>query len=70
MSNISECISFSLNSIVLMPGKKAEIKATVPITNIKEGEMVGNVPEDDKARNSQPSDQLIVNFFVTTFVHI
>ena len=69
MSNISESISFSLNSIVLMPGKKGEVKATVPITNIKEGEMVGNVPEDDKTRNGQPSDQLTVNFFVTTFVH-
>ena len=70
MSNISQCISFFLNSIILMPGKKAEVIGTVPITDIKEGEMVGNVPEDDKTRNGQPSDQLIVNFFVTTFVHI
>jgi len=52
-----------------MPGKKAEVIAVVPIIDIKEGEMVGNVSED-KTRNGQPSDQLTVNFFVTTFVHI
>ena len=51
MSNIAECNFFLWNSIVLMPGKKAEVIATVPITDIKEGEMVGNVPEDDKTRN-------------------
>ena len=28
-----------------MPGKKAEVKAAVPITDMKEGEMVGNVSE-------------------------
>jgi len=52
-----------------MPEKKAEVIAAVPIIDIKEGEMVGNVSED-KTRNGQPSDQLTVNFFVTTFVHI
>ena len=53
-----------------MPGKKAEVTATVPITDIKEGEMVGNVSEENKTRNGQPSEQLTVNFFVTSFVHI
>jgi len=52
-----------------MPGKKAEVIAAVPIIDIKEGEMVGNVSEG-KTGNGQPSDQLTVNFFVTTFVHI
>ena len=52
-----------------MPGKKAEVIAVVPITDIKEGEMVGNVSEENKTRNSQPSDQLTVIFFVTTSVH-
>ena len=31
-----------------MPGKKAEVIAAVPIIDIKEGEMVGNVSEGDK----------------------
>ena len=61
---------FLSNSIILMPGKKAEVIAAVPIIDIKEGEMVGNVSEGDKTRNGQPSDQLTVNFFVTTFVNI
>jgi len=52
-----------------MPGKKAEVIAAVPIIDIKEGEMVGNVSEG-KTGNGQPSGQLTVNFFVTTFVHI
>jgi len=53
-----------------MPGKQAEVIAAVPIIDIKEGEMVGNVSEGDKTRNGQPSDQLSVKFFVTTFVNI
>ena len=35
-----------------MSGKKAEVIATVPITDIKEGEIVENVPEEDKTRNA------------------
>ena len=46
-----------------MSGKTTEVKAAVPITDMKEGEMVGNVSEDNKTRNGQPSDQLTVNFF-------
>lgn len=53
-----------------MPGKKAEVIAAVPIIDMKEGEMVGNVSEGNRTRNGEPSDQLTVNFFVTTFVHI
>ena len=59
---------FSLKQYCPNARKKAEVIATVPITDMKEGEMVGNVPENDKTRNGQPSDQLAVNFFVTTFV--
>ena len=52
-----------------MPKKKVEVIAAVPIIDIKEGEMRGNISEG-KTRNGQPSDQLTVNFFVTTLVHI
>jgi len=45
-----------------MPGKKSQVTAVVPVTDIKEGEMVGNVPEDNNTKNSQPSDRLIVIF--------
>ena len=50
-----------------MSGKK-EIKAEVPITDLKEGEMVGKVSEDRKTRNGQPNDWLIVKFISSTFV--
>ena len=53
-----------------MPRKKAEVTATVPITDIKEGEIVGNVSEENKTRNGQLREQLTVNFFVTSFVHL
>ena len=53
-----------------MPGKKEEVKAEVPITDLKEGEMVGKVSEERKTRNSQPNDLLIVKFIISTLVHV
>ena len=53
-----------------MPGKKEEVKAEVPITDLKEGEMVGKVSEERKTRNGQPNDRLIVKFIISTFVHV
>ena len=53
-----------------MPGKKEEVKAEVPITDLKEGEMVGKVREERKTRNGQPNDWLIVKFISSTLVHV
>ena len=53
-----------------MTGKKEEVRAEVPITDLKEGEMVGKLHENRKTRNGQPSDQLIVKFVVSTFVQM
>ena len=39
-----------------MPGKKEELKAEVPITDLKEGEMVEKVSEERKTRNGRPND--------------
>ena len=53
-----------------MPGKKEEVKAEVPITDLKEGGMVRKVSEQRKTRNGQPNDRLIVKFIISTFVHV
>ena len=53
---ISEFLSFFLDSIILMTGKKEEVRAEVPITDLKEGEMVGKLHENRNTRNGQPSD--------------
>ena len=67
---ISKFLSFFLYSTILMTGKKEEVRAEVPITDLKEGEMVGKLHENRKTRNGRPSDQLIVKFIVTTFVQM
>ena len=41
-----------------MPGKKEEVRAEVPITDLKEREMVGKVSEERKTRNGQPNARL------------
>ena len=53
-----------------MTGKKEEVRAEVPIIDLKEGEMVGKLHENRETRNGRPSDQLIVKFIVTTFVQM
>ena len=53
-----------------MPGEKEEVKAVVPIADLKEGEMVGKVSEERKTRNGQPNDLLMVKFIISTFVHV
>ena len=42
----------------------------MPITDLKEGEMVEKVSEEKKTRNGQPNDRLIVKFIISTFVHV
>lgn len=50
-----------------MPNKKKEVRAEVSITDLKDGEMVWKLTENNKiARN----DYLKVKFIVTTFVHM
>ena len=53
-----------------MPGEKEEVKAEVPIADLKEGEMVGKVSKERKTRNGQPNDLLMVKFIISTFVHV
>ena len=50
-----------------MPGKKWD-RAVRPITDVKEGEMIG-VSEKNKTKNGHPREHLTIKFIVTILLH-
>jgi len=46
------------------------VRSVRPITDLKEGEMIGRVSEKNKTKNGHPSEHLTIKFIVTILLHI
>ena len=53
-----------------MPGKKNEKVVTLPAVEMKEGDMIGNISNDEiGGKNRDANSDLTIKFIITSFVY-